>query len=176
MRLFSNMYTYKKFTKLVHEISWPSNLVIGTLYLLTPINCSMALILLFIKPITNIDKILNILMFLWLPYQLILIYALNYFCASIPLRNRSIAKYSYPVFYDKNFYRIQIHRLIRFYSYRNRLSNIFIHMKIDSFIARLNKQYVAFYCYNLFKLTKLAILQFFCYCITVYILIFKLNI
>ena len=32
-------------------------------------------------------------------------------------------------------------------------------MKIDSFIARLNEEYIGFYCFNLFPFTKLAYFQ-----------------
>ena len=175
VRLLDNMMTYNKFTKLVHEISAPINQSIGIIFLITPLLISTALILLKHDPKTLIVQLLHLVILLWLPIPIIFIYLINYFCASIPSRNRSIAKYLYPVFYDKNFHRIQTQGLILFFSYGNRLSNIMIHMKIDSLIARLNKQFVGFHCFNFSKFTRLAMLQFISYLITVYIFLYKLK-
>ena len=176
IRLLDNMKTYNKFTKLVHEISDPINHSIGLFFLIFPSILSTALIVLKGDTNTLIGQLLHLLLLLYLPAPILFLGIFNYYCASIPLRNRSIAKYFYPIFYDKNFHRIQMHRSLRFYSYRTQTSNLFIHMKIDSFIARLNKQFVGFYCFNLFKFfTKLALLQFLSYLITVYILFNKLN-
>ena len=175
IRLMDNMMTYNKFTKLVHEISSPINYTIGLIFLITPSLISASIIILRSEANTLIEQLVHFVLLVYVPLPFIVIYTMNYFCASIPLRNRSIAKYLYPVFYDKNFHHIQMHRSIRFYSYRTQTSNLLIHMKIDSFISRLNKQFVGFYCFNLFKFTKLALLQFLSYLITVYILFNKLN-
>ena len=174
VRLLDNMRAYNKFTKLVHEISHPINYTIGFLFLLTPPLISTNVILWKREANTLIEQLLHILMLIYIPWQIIFISTFNHFCASIPLRNRSIAKYLYPVFYDKNFHRIQMHRSLRFYSYRTQTSNLLIHMKIDSFIARLNEQFVGFFCFNLFQFTKLAMLQYLSYFSTVYILFNKL--
>ena len=48
-------------------------------------------------------------------------------------------------------------------------------MKIEAFIARLNGDFIGFYCLNLFKFTKLAFFQFFYALTTVYILINGIN-
>ena len=174
VKLFDNMITYNKYTKLVHEISGPINYTICFIFLITPPLLSTTIILWKRQANTLIEKSFHICVLIYIPSQIIFIYTFNHFCASIPLRNRSIAKYLYPVFYDKNFHRIQMHRSLRFYSYRTQKSNLLIHMKIDSFIARLNKQFLGFYCFNLFQFTKLAMLQYLSYFSTVYILFNKL--
>ena len=175
LRLLDNMMTYNKFTMIVHEISSLINMIIGTNHLMTPIYTSATIMILMNEPKTYTDMLLHLAILSWSPVMFLLAYLINHFCASIPSRNQSIVKYLYPIFYDKNFHRIQMHRLILLDNYRNRLSNILIHMKIDSFIARINKQYVGFHCFNMFKFTKLAILQYYCYFFTVYALIYKLN-
>ena len=174
VRLLDNMMIYNTFTELVHNISRPINYTIGFIFLITAPLISTTVILWMSEPKTLIELLIHLIIFIYIPIQIVLIYIFNHFCASIPLRNRSIAKYLYPVFYDKNFHRIQMHRSLRFYSYRTKTSNLLIHMKIDSFIARLNKQFVGFYCFNLFKFTKLAMLQYLSYFSTVYILFNKL--
>ena len=175
LRLLDNMMTYNKFTKLVHEISSLINMLIGTMHTMTPIFTSATIMIMKNEPKSYSDQLIHLAILSWSPVIFLLAYLINHYCASIPLRNQSIAKYLYPVFYDKNFHRIENHRLIRFYSYRTQGSNILIHMKIDSFIARINEQYVGFHCLNLFQFTKLAILQHYCYFFTVYVLIYKLN-
>ena len=170
LRLLDNMMTYNKFTKLVHEISGVINMLIGITYTISPIFISLCIIILKNDPETLIELLFHLTILLWYPVLFLLLYIINHYCASLPLRNRSISKLMYPVFYDKNFHRIESQR---YHSYQ--LSNILIHMKIDSLIARLNKQYVGFYCFNLFQFTKLAILQYLSYFFTVYVLIWKLN-
>ena len=145
------------------------------MFLIFPSLLSTIFMVLTSEANTVIEHLVQVVLFMILPLPFVCLYTINHFCASIPLRNRSIAKYLYPVFYDKNFHRIQIDRSILFYSYRTQTSNLLIHMKIDSFIARLNKQFVGFYCFNLFKFTKLAMLHFLSYLITVHILFNKLN-
>ena len=174
LRLLDNMMNYHKFSKLVNEISGLINMLIGIMYMITPIFISPTIIILKNYPKTLVELFFHLAIIFWYPVMFLQLYIINHYCASIPLRNRSIAKLMYPVFYDKNFHRIETQRLI-YYSYGNRLSNILIHMKIDSLVARLNKQFVGFYCFNLFKFTKLALLQYFCYFFTVYVLIWKLN-
>ena len=174
VRLLDYMMTYNKFNELVHKISNPINYIISFVFLITPTLISTTIILSKIEANTLIERLINILMLFYIPLQILFIYIFNHLCASIPLRNRSIAKYLYPVYYDKNFHRIQMHRSRRFYSYRTQTSNLLIHMKTDSFIARLNKQFVGFYCCNLFKFTKLALLQYLSYFSTVHVLFNKL--
>ena len=45
-----------------------------------------------------------------------------------------------------------------FCNHRNR--KLQIKLKIDSFIARLNSQFIGFYCFNLFEFTKMAFYQY----------------
>ena len=70
-------------------------------------------------------------------------YTINVMSASISTANKSIAKHLYPIFIE------------------NRFNNFYINVKIEAFIARLSRVYIGFYCFNLFKFTKLAFFEFF---------------
>ena len=69
-------------------------------------------------------------------------FIINQLSASITVRNKSIHKYLYIIFCSKRIIRI-----------RTKLT-------IDSFIARLNTQFIGFYCFNLFKFTKKAFYEY----------------
>ena len=119
--------------------------------------------------------------FMWLTiiyitFVLTLIFIINHLCTSITTANQSIAKYLYKVFNDLNFNRLTHGSVGLNLNYNfGQLSNINIHMKIDSFIARLNEEYIGFYCFNLFPFTKLAYFQYLYIFMTSFVLIYELK-
>ena len=124
------------------QLSGPYNMFIGLVY------CQLPYIIAFEVELMKINR--NDLTFKLLKFVFIVLFILmnviafiiNQLSASITVRNKSIHKYLYPMFCSKRIIRI-----------RTKLT-------IDSFIARLNNQFIGFYCFNLFKFTKMAFYQY----------------
>ena len=93
VRLLDNMMTYNKFTKLVHKISRPINYAFGLIFLITPSLISASLIILKNDANTLIEMLVHFVLYMFVLLIIILVYTMNHFCASIPLRNRSIANF-----------------------------------------------------------------------------------
>ena len=73
--------------------------------------------------------------------------------------NQTLPKYLYSIFHEKQFTRFQ-HRITFNLNYNfGQLSDIMVRIKIDSFIARLNEEFVGFYCFNSFIITKLTFFE-----------------
>ena len=89
-----------------------------------------------------VSKIVELSIIMLLIVSILDAFVINHINASITVRNKSFPRYLYPVFCWK------------------RKTNIRMELKIDSFIDRLNSQFVGFYCFNLFKFTKLAFYQY----------------
>ena len=113
---------------------------------------------------------------IYIIFLMTLLYIVNYLCTSITTANQSITKYLYKVFNDQNFNRLSQQSVGLNLNYNfGQLSNIMVHMKIDSFIARLNEEYIGFYCFNLFPFTKLAYFQYLYIFMTSFVLIYELK-
>ena len=90
---------------------------------------------------------------------------------NITHQNQTLPKYLYPIFHDKQFTRFE-HRISLNLNYNfGQLSDIMVRIKIDSFIARLNEEFVGFYCFNLFQLTKLSFFEYIYMLISDFVLI-----
>ena len=134
--------SYDQLTIAVKQLSGPFNLIIGITYCVCPYLIAINIELL------NIDRNDFLFIILQKAFWLLLIganidaFVINQISASISVRNKLFPRYLYPVFCWKR--------------------NISIRMvlKIDSFINRLNEQFVGFYCFNWFKFTKMAFYQY----------------
>ena len=130
-------------------------------YVFTPVMLSQ-LIMTLNGPAHNFLRffLINFLKLFIVLLIIIIIYIIVHIATTITKVNQSIPKYLYPVFVYKSFSRLN-HHVGFSLSYKTRiLSDIIVKMKIDSFIAKLNEEYVGFYCFNLFKITKLVMLQY----------------
>ena len=146
------LYEYNQVTLAIKQISKFYNMIIGLVYGIMPFFLAIMietmrierddLLYIFIKCVAIIIFILaNMNAFI-----------INQISASITVRNKSIHKYLYPIFFNE------------------KSADFEIKLKIDSFISRLHSQYIGFYCFNLFKFTKMAFYQFaltiiYCYCL-----------
>ena len=139
------------------QLSGPYNMFIGLVYCFCPY-----VIAIFFEMI-KIDR--NDLLFIFLKSSFLFLliitilntFIMNQLSASITVRNKSIHKYLYPMFSSKRIIRI-----------RTKLT-------IDSFIARLNTQFIGFYCFNLCKFTKKLFYEYEFIISTCYILINNLT-
>ena len=133
---------YNELIKDCSQLSGPYNLVIGLVYCLAPYILATFVELMKIKRNDFIFQFFKMTyLFLFILTNSIT-FTINQLSASITVRNKSIHKYLYPMFYSERIIRI-----------RTKLA-------IDSFIARLNTQFIGFYCFNLFKFTKMAFYQY----------------
>ena len=93
-----------------------------------------------------------------------LVFVFNSSVASMTDVNESIPKYLYPIFSHPKPERLRHGRKLKTHS--NRLFNARFNrntellLKIDSFIVRLNEQYVGFHCLNMFKFTKFSFYEY----------------
>ena len=120
------------------QLSGPYNMIIGLVYCLNPYIINLFFKLMRIERNNLFFKLLKIVFIMLFIITNINAYIMNQLSASITVRNKSIYKYLYIIFCSKRIIRI-----------RTKLT-------IDSFIARLNTQFIGFYCFDLFKFTKMA--------------------
>ena len=136
-----------------------------------PIIWSQALLISNEQTNTILEKMAQLIFMMMIHFWNIFLFMFTHFTTSITTSNKTLPEYLYPVFKDNNFNRLNNQVGLNLNYKFGILSNITVHMKIDSFIARLNEEYVGFYCYNLFQLTKLAFLQYLYTFMTAYVLI-----
>ena len=172
VRLYDNLKDYHQFTRLVDKLGKIINIMCGIIYLLTPFLISQVLSLLTNETFKNIiDKVGQIFFTILIITMIITIYIFDDILSRITKVSKTLPKYLYPIFKDKNFNRFD-HRIGLNLNYRSgQLSDIMVRIKIDSFIARLNEEFVGFYCFNLFEVTKLAFFEYIYMLMTVFVLI-----
>ena len=142
LRLHQILQSYDQLIDVIQQLSGPYNMSIGLVYCLVPYFISIIIELMRIKR--------NDLLFIWLRMAFlalfiatnITVFIINQISASITVRNKSIHKYLYPMFCNR------------------RQRKLEIKLKFDSFIARLNTQFIGFYCFNLFEFTKMVYYQY----------------
>ena len=137
-RLYQVLQSYDQLIGVVQQLSGQYNMIIGLVYCLLPYFISLNIELMRINRDDLLFKWLRGACLVLFVSSNIAIFMINQISASITVRNKSIHKYLYPMFCNG----------------RNRK------LKIDSFIARLNTQFIGFYCFNLFQFTKLVFYQY----------------
>jgi hypothetical protein len=149
-------------TKIISHVSGVMNSIIGVIYFLSPYFLSLA-IEIYRKPTSNLhDKLLKQFFIAWFFYDLIIFFFLNYLAASINNKNYPIKRYLCQFISEENIV-IKGKSIFKI--------NFRLKLKIDAIIARINEQYVGFYCLNMFKFTNLAALEYLYGVMTTYILI-----
>ena len=155
-RLHQLLQSYNELIDVVQQLSGLYNIIIGLAYCIVPYITAINIELIDIKRNDLLFKSLKMLyLFLFIVIN-IGIFIINQISASITVRNKSIHKYLYPMFICE------------------RKTKIRTKLSIDSFIARLNTQFIGFYCFNLFKFTKMAFYQYAFTVSTSYFLIKKI--
>ena len=117
-------------------------MIIGLVYCLIPYTIALFFEKMKIERNDLLSKLLKIAFIIAFIITNINAFIINQLSASITVRNKSIHKYLYPMFFSNTKIRI-----------RTKLT-------IDSFIARLNTQFIGFYCFNLFEFNKKAFYEF----------------
>ena len=135
---YKTLESYDQLIVVVKQLSGPYNMIIGIIYCFGPYLIAINIEVLKIKRDDWLFKILEQAFLLLLIITNLDAFIINQISASISVSNKSFPKCLYPVFCWK------------------RKKRITMELKIDSFIARLNEQFVGFYCFNWFKFTKMA--------------------
>ena len=131
-------------------------MAIGVLFTVIPIPMSMLLDITLQKSNTYFDVFIHFICVMVIFCLIVLIFIINYLSASITTENQSITKYLYKLFKDNNSNQMFQYNLSR----SNILLDTRLILTIDTFIKRLNDEYICFHCLNSFKFTKLAFYQF----------------
>ena len=134
--------SYEKLIEDVGRLSGPYNMIIGLTYCIVPYLIAINVQLLKIKRDDLLFRILKNAFLLLFFGAILDTFLINQISASITVRNKSIPRYLYPMFCSQ----------------RNRRTRM--KLKVDSFVAQLNSQFVGFYCFNLFEFTKMAFYQY----------------
>ena len=136
------LQSYDQLIGVIQRLSGPYNMIIGIVYILAPYFISINIELMRIERNDFLFKCLKLAFLALFLASNICIFIINQISASITVRNKSIRKYLYPIFFSGRKRKLQIK------------------LKFDSFIARLNTQFIGFYCFNLFEFTKLVYYQY----------------
>ena len=149
--LYYSMVKHNLLTDFTHQLNDYISFVIGIVFS----NCTGLFLLYFYAAM---DQGVSLIMRIFLLFCVFLfisfIFTVNLMTASISTANKSVVKHLYPIFIDK------------------KLKNIWTKLKVDSFIERLNRDFIGFYCYNLFKMTKRAFYEYFSILTSGYFLIY----
>lgn len=125
--------------ELTQRLAQLYNYIIGGIYLICPYVVGLGLEPLLRPDFNFFIKLVTIFFF---GFALCGLYFVNFLCASITVRNDNVPKHLYKVFST------------------NRRLNKITRLKLEDFLARLNGEYIGFYCLNLFEFTKLAFFQY----------------
>lgn len=174
VKLYKDMVEYNKLTKIVVDLNGPINAIIGVIYVVIPYVASLLVERIRFVPDTMVDLILNMVSFIIACVGALNVFMVNFLAASVPDRNRTIAKHLYKVFCDNNFDHGQNYARIDSI-FKSNLKNTKLMLKVDSFIDRLNNQYLGFHAFNMIKFTKLSFYQFIMAFVSSYILVRNLS-
>ena len=141
-RLYQVLHSYNDLIAIVSQLGVLFNHIIGLVYCLVPYILALFVEIFKIERDDILFKIVKIFSVVFFIVANLTAFLINQMSASITVRNKSIHKYLYPMFI------------------KERKTRIPIKLSIDSFIARLNTQFIGFYCFNLFPFTKMAFYQY----------------
>ena len=148
--MYYSMVKLNHLSDFTHDLNDYISCIIGIVFS----NCTGLLLIYFYAAMDqDVNILMRIFLFLSVFLFIAIMFTVNLMTASISTANKSVVKHLYPIFIDKKF------------------NNIWIYLKVDSFIERMNRDFVGFYCYNLFKMTKPAFYEYFTVLTSGYILI-----
>ena len=141
-RIHQVLQSYNELIDVVKQLSGFNNMIIGLAYCMVPYIMAINIELTHINRNDFFFTLLKMAFISLFIVSNVGIFIINQISASITVRNKSIHKYLYPMFCN------------------GRQRKLRTKLSIDSFIARLNTQFIGFYCFNLFPFTKMAFYQY----------------
>jgi hypothetical protein len=151
--IFTFLTSYNQLTIIIKQISIVFNMVMGLVYCIVPYSIAITLKMAQIKRDDLVVIAIRVFSYFVFLMTNINAFLINQISASITVRNKTIPSLLYPIFAS------------------NQRTNRRLRFKIDSFIARLNKQFIGFYCFNLFKFTKKSFYEYVLIISSCYILV-----
>lgn len=146
--------THHKTTDLIHRLSRTHNVAIGLLNLIFPYFIGLLLKTLLIP---GVPLSIRLYLFIVCTFSYINMNIINAICATVTVRNRNAFKQLYRVFCSYKYINLQ---------YR---------LKILLLLEKMTGDYVGFYCFNMFKYTKMASFKYYLTLITAYIFMTKMS-
>ena len=140
--IFINVWKYNEITKMISRLSGPYNVIIGLNYCIVPYMMAVSIKVIRTDQQGLLQQLPRLIPVLFVVAANVNAYIINQISASITVRNKSIAKYLYPMFCGQ------------------RVTKLLVKLKIESLIDRLNNQFVGFYTFNLFKFTKTTFYEY----------------
>ena len=150
--LLNNIDQYDHFIKFLNVTSRPINMVRSLVQLMIPYMSSQIWHIIRWKTNDLSEKILKLVFIFVILGSSVYMIILNYYLALLARMNRSIHKCFYLVIFNKAFKRRYMSDLLINLGMKY-LKNIKFVMKVDSFIARVNKQNTSFPLVNVMSLT-----------------------
>jgi|GEM_PF-5362996 len=158
-KFIATMSEYDKLTKLIEQNSPLINSGIGNMYVMAPYFTSVCLQLVRPESGTPFDLLWRFIVWVCLAISVFMPWSVSMFTISITTKNKAIVKNLYRMFITNNIpgnssqNNLSIKKSVATLSQSLYSKEL---LKIDSFIDRLNSQFIGFYCFNLYKITKLA--------------------
>ena len=144
MRILTHIRLHSRLTKLCNRFSNVNNIALGLVHMIMPYTAVLSVQCFKYEARTDFDKIIKVLFVfdsIVLNSSALLI---NQSSASISVQNRLVPKLCYRIFLPST----QCTYDLRFL------------LKVEEFIARLNKEFIGYRCFNLFKFTKIRLYEY----------------
>ena len=131
---------YDKAYKILRDLTKSADILLSLIYLFFPILYALILDIMIDMKARKTNEEYNF--FLPLSINFIINYIIYDKMSSISTTNTSILKNLYPILVDKNFRKLKLR------------------LRIDSFIARLNTEYIGFHCWFSIKFKRLSFYEY----------------
>ena len=141
--IYKNTINHHNIVVITQQFSYMMNPIIGIVYSIIPY--IMALVIKIIL-IPNVPWYVKYFAMIVLLFYILFIYSLNLLCASVTVRNKHAPK--------------QLFRLFTCYKF----IDLKTRLKIINILETLTSVFIGFYCFNMYKFTKIS---FFTYFITI---------
>ena len=135
---------HSRLTRLCKSLSNLNNIVLGLVYTIVPYMAVLSVECLKYETDSYFDLIAKLIFLFAFTMVNLCAFLINQSAASISVRSKVFPKLCYKVFQKSN----------------NRSYNLRFKLKVEEFIARLNKEFIGYRCFNLFKFTKLAFFKY----------------
>ena len=143
-QILIHIRNHSRLTRLCKSLSNLNNIALGLVYMLLPYMSVLSIECLKYETDGYFDLLAKILFLFSFTLVNLCAYLINQSAASISVRSKVFPKLCYKVFQKSN----------------NRSYSLRFKLKVEEFIARLNKEFIGYRCFNLFKFTKLAFFKY----------------
>ena len=152
--IFKNIIDHHNLVVITQQFSYLMNSIIGLIHSIIPYIMVLVIKIIMLPTIPGYLKYYFIVLIIT---YIAFIYSLNLLCASVTVRNKNAPKQFYRVFSS-----------YKFIDLKTRL-------KIISMLEKLTSVFIGFYCFNMYKFTKISFYTYFITITSAYILVSKIQ-